>query len=127
MGLFSRKSEPRDLGTYCLTSYSTGCQASKLLKLAREVVRCYEAELTGFWPHRQLSALGVRNFVVYPTRLDEGIAAWPTTAQTRWSWRPAWIVDKKLLFHTVAGLLTLRSREEFRPSPGARNAGRSAM
>ena len=41
------------------------------MKQAREVVSCYEAGLTGFWLHRQLSALGVRNFVVCPTRLDE--------------------------------------------------------
>ena len=45
--------------------------AAKQVKLAREVVSCYEAGPTGFWLHRQLSALGVRNFVVCPTRLDE--------------------------------------------------------
>jgi transposase len=39
--------------------------------LAQEVVSCYEAGPTGFWLHRQLTALGVRNFVVCPTRLDE--------------------------------------------------------
>jgi transposase len=39
--------------------------------LANEVVSCYEAGPTGFWLHRQLTALGVRNFVVCPTRLDE--------------------------------------------------------
>jgi transposase len=39
--------------------------------LAQEVVSCYEAGPTGFWLHRQLTALGVRNYVVCPTRLDE--------------------------------------------------------
>lgn len=39
--------------------------------LAREVVSCYEAGPTGFWLHRQLTALGIRNYVVCPTRLDE--------------------------------------------------------
>ena len=39
--------------------------------LAKEVVSCYEAGPTGFWLHRQLTALGVRNYVVCPTRLDE--------------------------------------------------------
>jgi len=39
--------------------------------LAQEVVSCYEAGPTGFWLHRQLAALGVRNYVVCPTRLDE--------------------------------------------------------
>jgi len=39
--------------------------------LADEVVSCYEAGPTGFWLHRQLTALGVRNLVVCPTRLDE--------------------------------------------------------
>jgi transposase len=39
--------------------------------LAAEVVSCYEAGPTGFWLHRQLTALGVRNYVIHPTRLDE--------------------------------------------------------
>lgn len=39
--------------------------------LAREVVSCYEAGPTGFWLDRRLRALGVRNYVVCPTRLDE--------------------------------------------------------
>jgi len=38
---------------------------------AREVVSCYEAGPTGFWLHRRLTALGVRNHAVCPTRLDE--------------------------------------------------------
>lgn len=41
------------------------------LALAQEVVSCYEAGPTGFWLHRQLTELGVRNFVVCSTRLDE--------------------------------------------------------
>jgi hypothetical protein len=36
---------------------------------ARDVVSCYEAGPTGFWLHRQLTALGVRNYVICPTRL----------------------------------------------------------
>lgn len=39
--------------------------------LAQEVVSCYEAGPTGFWLHRQLEALGVRNVVICPMRLDE--------------------------------------------------------
>ena len=38
---------------------------------AREVISCYEAGPTGFWLHRQLTALGIRNQVVCPTCLDE--------------------------------------------------------
>jgi len=34
-------------------------------------IRCYEAGPTGFWRPRKLTALGVRNYVVCPTRLDE--------------------------------------------------------
>lgn len=39
--------------------------------LASEVISCYEAGPTGFWLHRQLTALGVRNYVICPMRLDE--------------------------------------------------------
>ena len=39
--------------------------------LAHEVISCYEAGPTGFWLHRQLTGLGVRNYVICPTRLDE--------------------------------------------------------
>ena len=39
--------------------------------LAKEVISCYEAGPTGFWLHRQLTALGVCNYVVCPTCLDE--------------------------------------------------------
>lgn len=38
---------------------------------AQEVVSGYQAGPTGFWLHRRLTALGVRNYVVCPTRLDE--------------------------------------------------------
>ena len=38
---------------------------------AKEVISCYEAGPTGFWLHRKLTAFGVRNYVVCPTRLDE--------------------------------------------------------
>jgi len=34
------------------------------------VFSCYEAGPTGYWLHRQLEALGVKNIVVCPTRLD---------------------------------------------------------
>ena len=43
----------------------------KQVALAQEVISCYEAGPTGFWLHRKLTALGVRNYVVCPTRLDE--------------------------------------------------------
>jgi len=45
--------------------------ARKQKALAKEVVSCYEAGPTGFWLHRQLTALGIRNYVVCPTCLDE--------------------------------------------------------
>lgn len=45
--------------------------ARKQKALAREVISCYEAGPTGFWLHRRLTALGVRNYVVCPTCLDE--------------------------------------------------------
>ena len=45
--------------------------AKKQVALAKEVISCYEAGPTGFWLHRQLTALGVRNYVVCPTCLDE--------------------------------------------------------
>jgi transposase len=45
--------------------------ASKQKALAKEVISCYEAGPTGFWLHRQLTALGIRNYVVCPTCLDE--------------------------------------------------------
>src|ERR1039457_295179 len=35
-----------------------------------EVISCYEAGPTGYWLHRQLTKLGVTNYVVCPTRLD---------------------------------------------------------
>ena len=45
--------------------------AKKQMGLAKEVISCYEAGPTGFWLHRQLTALGIRNYVVCPTCLDE--------------------------------------------------------
>jgi hypothetical protein len=45
--------------------------AKKQVALAKEVISCYEAGPIGFWLHRKLIALGVRNYVVCPTRLDE--------------------------------------------------------
>jgi transposase len=45
--------------------------AKKQVTLAKEVISCYEAGPTGFWLHRQLSAPGIRNYVVCPTCLDE--------------------------------------------------------
>ena len=38
---------------------------------AREVISCYEAGPTGFWLHRQPTVLGIRNYIVCPTCLDE--------------------------------------------------------
>jgi len=35
-----------------------------------EVISCYEAGPTGYWLHRQLTEMGVTNYVVCPTRLD---------------------------------------------------------
>jgi transposase len=45
--------------------------AREQLALAREVYSCYEAGAGGFVLHRQLMALGVKNLVVHPVRLDE--------------------------------------------------------
>lgn len=44
--------------------------AAKQLELAQEVHCCYEAGPTGYWLHRKLVAMGVRNLVVRPGRLD---------------------------------------------------------
>ena len=45
----------------------------KQVALAKEVISCYEAGPTGFWPRTLsgLTALGVCNYVGCPTRLDE--------------------------------------------------------
>jgi transposase len=45
--------------------------AQKQKSQARQIISCYEAGPTGFWLHRQLTALGVRNYVVCPVCLDE--------------------------------------------------------
>ncbi len=42
--------------------------AKKQAALAPEVISCYEAGPTGFWLHRKLTALGVRNYGVCPIR-----------------------------------------------------------
>jgi hypothetical protein len=44
--------------------------AGKQVTLAKEVISCYEAGPTGFWLHRQLTALGVTNYVVCPNFSD---------------------------------------------------------
>ena len=43
----------------------------KLVAQSDKVYSCYEAGPTGFALHRQLTALGVENIVIAPTRLDE--------------------------------------------------------
>jgi len=45
--------------------------AKKQKALAKEAVSCYEAGPTGFWLHRRVTALGIRNYVVCPTCLGE--------------------------------------------------------
>lgn len=45
--------------------------AREQLRLAAEVHSCYEAGAGGFVLHRELIALGVKNLVVHPVRLDE--------------------------------------------------------
>jgi len=45
--------------------------AQQQTQLAKEVFSCYEAGAFGYGLHRQLAALGVRNVVVCPQRLDE--------------------------------------------------------
>lgn len=44
--------------------------AEKQLGLAAQVYCCYEAGPTGFWLHRELNRLGVKNIVVVPELLD---------------------------------------------------------
>ena len=44
---------------------------AKLVAQSEKVYSCYEAGPTGFALHRQLTALGVENIVIAPTRLDE--------------------------------------------------------
>lgn len=38
--------------------------AKQQVALSQEVISCYEAGPTGFWLHRKLTALGVRNYVL---------------------------------------------------------------
>src|SRR5258708_37317525 len=61
-----------------------GCKWKRLLELieevrarvsretgrAVEVISCYEAGYDGFWLHRQLSAHGIRNYVIDPASLQ---------------------------------------------------------
>jgi transposase len=42
----------------------------KQVEAGYQVVSCYEAGPTGYWLHRKLESLGVKNYVVCPTRLD---------------------------------------------------------
>jgi transposase len=42
----------------------------KQIEQGYQVISCYEAGPTGFWLHRKLTALGVTNYVICPTRLD---------------------------------------------------------
>ena len=44
---------------------------TQLVAQSEKVYSCYEAGPTGFALHRQLTALGVENVVIAPTRLDE--------------------------------------------------------
>ena len=44
---------------------------TQLVARSEKVYSCYEAGPTGFALHRQLTALGVENVVIAPTRLDE--------------------------------------------------------
>ncbi len=44
--------------------------AAEQLKWAKKVYSCYEAGPGAFVLHRQLTALGIQNFVVHPVRLD---------------------------------------------------------
>jgi len=44
--------------------------AKKQLTMADEVHSCYEAGPTGFWLHRRLVELGIKNLVVVPCNLD---------------------------------------------------------
>ena len=59
--------------------------------LAQEVVSCYEAGPTGFWLHRKLTGLGVRNYVVCPTRLDERYRGVANDGTTPPNWPRGWI------------------------------------
>ena len=43
---------------------------NRLVDEGYQVVSCYEAGPTGYWLHRQLTEMGVANYVVCPTRLD---------------------------------------------------------
>jgi transposase len=42
----------------------------KQLEAGYKVISCYEAGPTGYWLHRELTRMGVTNYVVCPTRLD---------------------------------------------------------
>src|SRR5690349_6040108 len=64
------------------------------------VFSCYEAGPTGYWLHRKLAGLGVKNIVVCPTRLDSrGRESTPTRPTPRsWScdWIAMWRATRKL-------------------------------
>jgi transposase len=46
------------------------CWVQEQMAKGYQLISCYEAGPTGYWLHRQLTALGVTNYVVCPTRLD---------------------------------------------------------
>ena len=54
--------KPQPPQTFKPAAFLTWVQ--KQQALAQEVVSCYEAGPTGFWLHRKLTGLGVRNYVV---------------------------------------------------------------
>jgi len=71
---------------------------------AKEVISCYEAGPTGFWLHRKLTACGVRNYVVCPTRLDErhhGVANDRTDALELATWLDRYVAGNDRVLAVV--------------------------
>ena len=86
--------------------------AAKQKAQAREVISCYEAEPTGFWLHRQLTALGVRNYVVCPTCLDERYGGVNNDRTDALELRPGWMRNRKLIETTATDFLVVLARPE---------------
>ena len=71
---------------------------------AKETVCCYEAGPTGFWLHRQISALGITNHVVCPTCLDsrrKGVNTDKTDARELLSRLDRYLAGNKTAFSIV--------------------------
>ncbi len=85
----------------------------KQLQLACRVVTCYEAGPTGFWLHRELTKLGVTNYVVCPSCLDsrgKGVNTDQTDANELLSRLDRYLAGNDKVF-SVVRVLTLEQEQ----------------